>query len=96
LELTYYTNLAAVYFEMKEFEKCIAECDIAASKAKGDNYNDHKLCKALGRKANALASQNKYDESIDTFKNALLEYNDSNIRANMNSTMKKKKSWEAE
>lgn len=23
MELTYYTNLAAVYFEMKEFEKCI-------------------------------------------------------------------------
>jgi hypothetical protein len=81
---------------MKDFDTCIEQCDIAASKSKGDNYDAHKLCKALGRKANAQASQNKYPESIDTFKNALMEYNDSNVRANMNSTMKRKTVWEAE
>ena len=81
---------------MKEFDKCIEQCEVAASKAKGDNYDALKLCKALGRKANALASQNKYVESVDTFKNALMEYNDSGVRANMNSTMKKKTIWEAE
>jgi hypothetical protein len=66
------------------------------SKSKGENYDAHKHCKALGRKANALASQNKYVESIDCFKNALMEYNDNNVRANMNSTQKKKTIWDAE
>jgi hypothetical protein len=27
-EFTYYTNLAAVYFEMKDFDKVIETCDI--------------------------------------------------------------------
>lgn len=87
-ELTFYTNLAAVYFEMKEFDKCIEQCEIAVSKSKGDNYDAHKMCKALGRKANALAQQCKFVESIACFKDALMEYNDSNVRANMNSTVK--------
>jgi stress-induced-phosphoprotein 1 len=26
-DMTYYNNKAAVYYEMKEFDKCIEECD---------------------------------------------------------------------
>ena len=32
-ELTYYTNKAAVYFEMKQFQKAIEECDKAIEKS---------------------------------------------------------------
>jgi hypothetical protein len=46
---------AALYFEMKEFDKCIEQCDIAVAKSKGEHYDGHKMCKALGRKGNALA-----------------------------------------
>jgi len=81
---------------MKDFDKCIEQCDIAVTKSKGENYDALKHCKALGRKANALASQHKYPESIDTFKNALLEYNDSTVRANYNSTQKARTKWDAE
>ena len=28
-ELTYYTNKAAVYFEQKDYAKCVEECDKA-------------------------------------------------------------------
>lgn len=31
--MTYYTNKAAVYFEMKEYDKCIEECDRAIKKS---------------------------------------------------------------
>ena len=34
-ELSFYTNKAAVYFEMKSFDKCIAECDRAIELTKG-------------------------------------------------------------
>jgi stress-induced-phosphoprotein 1 len=81
---------------MKEFEKCIEQCDIAVSKSKGDNYDGHKMCKALGRKGNALAQQHKYPEAIECFKNGLMEYNDNNVRSNMNSTVKAKTKWDAE
>ena len=33
-ELTFYTNKAACYFEMKQFDKCIEECDNAINIAK--------------------------------------------------------------
>ena len=32
-DLTYYTNKAAVYLEMKEFDKCLEECDRAIEKS---------------------------------------------------------------
>lgn len=47
--------MGAVYFEMKEYTKCIEQCEIAVSHSKGENYDGHKMCKALGRKALAMA-----------------------------------------
>lgn len=55
-ELTFYTNKAAVYFEMKDFEKCIEECDKAIEETKGKQYDFKKLAKAIARKANAKLS----------------------------------------
>lgn len=52
-EVTYYNNKAAVYFEMKDYEKCIQECEKAIEKSKGANYDYIKLGKAIARKANA-------------------------------------------
>ena len=81
---------------MKDFDKCIERCDIAVSKSKGENYDGLKMCKALGRKGNALAQQHKFVESIACFKDGLMEYNDNNVRANMNSTVKAKTKWDTE
>lgn len=46
-----------MYFEMKDFDKCIAECDLAIEKSKGGNYDYVKLGKAIARKANAKLQQ---------------------------------------
>lgn len=54
-EVTYYNNLAAVYFEMKNYDACVETCEIGIGKSKGANFDALKLCKAMGRKANALA-----------------------------------------
>lgn len=64
-DLTYYTNKAAVYFEMKEYEKCIELCDAAEEITKEGYYDYAKLAKAFARKANALSKLKRYDESID-------------------------------
>ena len=53
-ELTYYSNKAAVYFEMKKYDECIEACDQGAEVTKGTNYDFVKLTKAIARKANAL------------------------------------------
>lgn len=72
-EITYYSNKAAVYFEMKDFDKCIEQCDKALETVKAGNYDYVKVAKAMARKANALLQQNKVDESIELYQKALLE-----------------------
>lgn len=94
-ELTFYTNLAAVHFEEKNFDQAIAECDKAIEKAKGGYYDFVKLGKALARKANAQQAKGLYDESIATYKSALLEYNDVHIRDALKRVEKVKKEAEA-
>lgn len=55
-EVNFHNNKAAVYFEMKDFESCIAACDDAIKLSRGGYYDYVKLGKALARKANAFAS----------------------------------------
>lgn len=75
-EIIYYSNLAAVHIEMKEFDKAVAECDRAMAKTKEGPYDFAKAGKVLCRKASALQKKGDLDASIETYKAALLENND--------------------
>jgi stress-induced-phosphoprotein 1 len=94
-ELIYYTNLGAVFFEEKKFEDCIASCERAIEKAKGGPYDYSKLGKALARKANAQAAMGNFDDSIATYKQAILEDNVVSTVDAMKRIEKKKKETEA-
>ena len=49
-EITYYTNLAAVHFEQKDYAKCVEICEKAIDVGR-ENRADFKLiAKALARK----------------------------------------------
>lgn len=63
-ELTFYSNKAACFFEMKKFEDCIKACDDGAEAVKGKAYDYIKLGKSMARKGNALFKLGKFDESI--------------------------------
>lgn len=65
---------------MKDYEKCIEECDVAIEKSKGANYDYVKLGKAIARKANAKLQQNKFDEAIELYQASLLESNDPAVK----------------
>ena len=52
---------------MKEYERCIEECDKAIQKSQEGYYDYVKLGKALARKAGAMAAQGKFDEAIDLY-----------------------------
>jgi stress-induced-phosphoprotein 1 len=93
-ELTYYTNKAAVYFEKGEYDTCIELCDKAEEIAKSGYYDFKKLGKAYARKANALSKQNKFDESIEYYKKAMLEHNDFAFKEAMKKVEKVKKQTE--
>ena len=79
-EITYYSNKAAVYFEMKDFDKCIEACNDAIEQSSKGSYDYVKLGKAMSRKANALLQKGMFDESIEVYNKALLENNDHGIK----------------
>ena len=55
-EIIFYSNLAAVHMEMKEFDTAIAECDKGIEIAKeGVGYDYSKMAKVMARKAACLA-----------------------------------------
>ena len=66
-ETTFYSNKAACFFEMREFEKCIEACEEGLKICKGENYDYAKLGKILARKANALVQLGRHQESIDCY-----------------------------
>ena len=79
-DIVFHSNKAAVYFEMKKYEDCVACCDEAVKTTEGNPYDYVKLAKALARKGNALLQMKKYDESIAVYQKAMLENNDHGIK----------------
>jgi len=94
-DLIYYTNLAAVHIEEKNFDLAIEECDKAIAKSKEGIYDFVKLGKTLARKANALAGKGDYQAAIVCYKAALIEHNDVHHRDALKRIEKKKKEEEA-
>lgn len=92
--MTFYTNKAAVYFEMKDYENCIAECDKAIQKSKEGYYDFDKLGKALARKGNAKLQQSLFDEAIELFNQSLLEKNDYAVKELLKKAQKTKQEEE--
>eukprot|EP00005_Dracoamoeba_jomungandri_P001152 CAMPEP_0174259432 /NCGR_PEP_ID=MMETSP0439-20130205/8252_1 /TAXON_ID=0 /ORGANISM="Stereomyxa ramosa, Strain Chinc5" /LENGTH=550 /DNA_ID=CAMNT_0015343319 /DNA_START=36 /DNA_END=1685 /DNA_ORIENTATION=+ len=72
-DMTFQNNMAAVYFEMKDYDKCIQQCEEALETGK-KNFADFRLqAKALARIGNAYVRQEKYDEAIKAFNSSLTE-----------------------
>jgi len=69
--IIYYTNKAAVYFEMAKYDECRAQCHLALEKSKFSDYN--LKAKAWSRIGNAYLKEKKYDEAINAFNKSLTE-----------------------
>lgn len=73
-DITFYTNKAAVYFEMNDYEKCISECEKAIEVGR-ENQADFKLvAKAYARMANAYVKLENYDKAKFFYEKSLTEY----------------------
>jgi len=73
-ELTFHSNLAAVYFEMKDFEKCVASCEKAVEVGR-ENRADFKLvAKAMSRMGGAYRKMGKLAEAKAILEKALTEH----------------------
>ncbi|XP_063931410.1 stress-induced-phosphoprotein 1-like isoform X2 [Zophobas morio] len=69
----YYSNLAAVYFEMKEYAKCREICEKAIEVGQ-DNYADFSvIAKLYLRMGNAYLKEDNLEEAVRMFNKSLLE-----------------------
>nr|AAB49720.1 transformation-sensitive protein homolog [Acanthamoeba castellanii] len=72
--MTYLTNLAAVYMEQKNYEECVNTCTEAIEVGRRV-FADYKLIsRAFHRKGNAYMKMEKYAEAIDSYNRALTEH----------------------
>ena len=63
-----------MYLETAEYDKCIADCDSAVEKGRELRADYKVIARALTRKANALAKQERYEEAVQTYHKSLTEH----------------------
>lgn len=73
-EITYYTNLAAVYFEKKDYPKCVETCDKAVDVGRESRADFKLIAKALARKGNAHRRSGNLIEAKIAYEKALTEH----------------------
>jgi len=74
LDITFRTNKAAVYFEQKDFDNCIKECEKAIEVGR-ENHADYKLvAKAMSRMASAYKQKGDLYNARTYFQKSLTEH----------------------
>lgn len=73
-DITFYSNIAAVYFEQKEYRKCISECEKAIEVGR-ENRADYKLiAKAFCRTGNSYKKLGEFKQAKTYFEKSLSEH----------------------
>ncbi len=63
-----------MYLETGEYDKCIADCDTAVEKGRESRADYKVIARALTRKANALAKQERYEKAVEVYHKSLTEH----------------------
>merc|ERR1719502_2015358 len=95
-EMTYYNNLAAVYFEQKAHDKCIETCKKAIEVGRA-NYADYKIvAKSFARIGNAYKAMDKLDEAKRAYEDSLMEDRVEDVEKRLKNLQKELKKRETE
>uniref|UniRef100_A0A2M3Z4M7 Stress-induced-phosphoprotein 1 n=1 Tax=Anopheles braziliensis TaxID=58242 RepID=A0A2M3Z4M7_9DIPT len=93
-DITFHNNIAAVYFEQKDFRKCIEECEKAVEVGR-ENRADYKLiAKAFTRTGNAYRRLEDYKSAKTYFEKSLSEHRTPEVKSLLSDTEKKIKEIE--
>lgn len=88
-DITFYSNLAAVYFELKDYDKCVAECERGVEIGR-ENRADFKLiAKAFARIGNAKRRQGDWDAAKIYLEKSLSEHRKPDVKAQLSEVEKK-------
>jgi len=92
-EITFHNNMAAVYFEMKDLDKCIKECETAIDVGRTNRADFKLIAKAYNRMGTAQKKKGDLQAAKTSYEKALTEHRTPEYRQNLSeveSLMKKK------
>lgn len=93
-DITYYNNIAAVYFEEKNYDECIKQCEKGIEVGR-ENRADYKLIsKALSRIGNAYRKMEQYKLAKTYYEKSLSEYRTPDVKTLLSEMEKKIKEEE--
>lgn len=87
-DVTFLTNLAAVYLEQGDYDKCIETCEKAVEEGRSLRADFKLLAKALGRIGSAYSQKGDLQSAVKYFQKSLSEHRDASVLAKLHSTEK--------
>lgn len=72
-EMTYITNLAAVYFEQREYQKSVDTCKKAIEVGRANRADYKNVAKAYARMGNAYVKLEELESAIKAYEDSMLE-----------------------
>lgn len=90
-DVSFLTNRAAVHFEKGDYDTAIADCDKAVERGRELRADYALIARALARKGNALAKQDKLEEAVAVYNKSLMEHRTADTLKRLNETEKKLK-----
>ena len=95
-EMTYYNNLAAVFFEQKKFDECIEKCKKAVEVGRSMRADYKVVAKSFARIGNAYKAMDKLDEAKRAYEDSLMEDRVEDVEKRLKQLQKEMKKRETE
>jgi len=73
-DISFITNLSAVYLEMGDFDECIKQCETAIEEGRKIRADYKIIAKAITRKGTALEKKGDIEAAIQTYTKSLTEH----------------------
>jgi stress-induced-phosphoprotein 1 len=87
-DITFLGNLGAAYLEAKEYDQCIATCELAVEEGRGLRADYKIIAKIFGRIGTAYTAKNDLVSAKKYFQKSLSEHRDATILAKLQATEK--------
>merc|ERR1719502_1289110 len=95
-EMTYYNNLAAVFFEQKKYDECITKCKKAIEVGRAARADYKIVAKSFARIGNAYKAMDKLDEAKRAYEDSLMEDRTETVEKRLKTLQKELKKREQE
>lgn len=87
-DITFLSNLGASYLEAKEYDQCIATCELAVEEGRGLRTDYKMIAKIFGRIGTAYTAKNDLVSAKKYFQKSLAEHREATILAKLQATEK--------